>query len=108
VHYIHDQHLPTLLDHCKGVVVMNSTVGLQALGHGAPVVALGKAIYNKPGLTFQGSLDEFWQECGSHRPEQSLVQAFRNMLIYRTQANGSFYRRLPGVNNHTGVLWERG
>jgi capsular polysaccharide export protein len=107
VHYIHDQHLPTLLDHCKGVVVINSTVGLQALGHGAPVVALGKAIYNKPGLTYQGSLDEFWQECGSHRPEHHRVQTFRNMLIHRTQANGSFYRRLPGVNNDTGVVWDR-
>jgi len=108
VHYIHDQHLPTLLDHCKGVVVINSTVGLQALGHGAPVVALGKAIYNKPGLTYQGSLDDFWHECASHRPEHDRVQAFKNDLIDLTQANGSFYRRLPGVNNHTGVLWDRG
>jgi capsular polysaccharide export protein len=107
VHYIHDQHLPTLIDHCKGVVVINSTVGLQALGHGAPVVALGKAIYNKPGLTYQGSLDDFWKDCHYHRPEHHKVQSFKNLLIYQTQANGSFYRRLPGVNNHTGVVWDR-
>ena len=107
VHYIHDQHLPMLLDHCKGVVVINSTVGLQALGHGVPVKALGKAIYDRPSLTYQGSLDDFWSECHLYRPEQHFVKAFIHQLIYQTQANGSFYRRLPGVNNHTGVVWDR-
>lgn len=107
VHYIHDQHLPTLLDHCKGVVVINSTVGLQALGHGVPVKAMGKAIYSHTGLTYQGHINNFWKECTQHRPDPQLVKTFKNQLIWQTQANGSFYRRLPQVNNHTGVVWDR-
>ncbi|MGB1699270.1 MAG: capsule biosynthesis protein, partial [Nannocystaceae bacterium] len=32
--YVHDLHLPTLLQHARGTVVMNSTVGLSSLHHG--------------------------------------------------------------------------
>src|SRR5690606_12055041 len=42
IHYIHDQHLPSLLAAARGVIVMNSTVGLQALRLGTPVLALGR------------------------------------------------------------------
>jgi capsular polysaccharide export protein len=38
-----------------GVVTVNSTAGLQALREGKPVVALGRALYDMPGLTFQGA-----------------------------------------------------
>lgn len=37
LHYIHDLHLPSLLRHARGVVIVNSTVGLSALFHETPV-----------------------------------------------------------------------
>src|SRR5690606_20571120 len=60
LHYIHDQHLPSLLDAARGVVVMNSTVGLQALHHGTPVLALGRGVFVMPGLTDQRGLASFF------------------------------------------------
>ncbi|KAB0644827.1 capsule biosynthesis protein [Burkholderia latens] len=89
--YIHDQHLPTLLAHAAGLVVVNSTVGLSGIHHGLPVKALGKAIYDIPGLTFQGSLDRFWAESASFRPDMALYGRFRRYVIDHTQLTGSFY-----------------
>jgi capsular polysaccharide export protein len=89
IFYIHDAHLPTLLKHTKGVVVINSTVGLQALHHGAPVIALGKAIYNKPPLTYGGRLDDFWK--APPPVDREAVMRFRANLIARTQINAGFH-----------------
>src|SRR5262249_29321674 len=50
--YLHDPHLPTLLQHARGVVTINSTVGLQSLFHGTPVITLGESVYNVPGIVF--------------------------------------------------------
>lgn len=91
--YVHDLHLPTLIRNSRGVVTINSTVGLQSLIHGVPVKVLGRAIYDITGLTFQGSLDEFWKNPGSI--DNQLLQKFKNYLILRTQLNGSFYGRFP-------------
>ncbi len=57
--YVHDLHLPTLLKHAAGSVVINSTVGLSSLHHRTPVYVLGDAVYDVPGLVAGGSLDEF-------------------------------------------------
>lgn len=104
--YIHDQHLPTLLDHARGVVVVNSTVGLSALFHAAPTKVCGRALYDMPGLTYQGSLDDFWSEAPRHKPDPALYRRFRSHLVAATQLNGSFYRRLPGLESATGVVWD--
>ncbi|MDQ3558770.1 MAG: capsular biosynthesis protein, partial [Pseudomonadota bacterium] len=47
-------HLPTLLSQAQGVVVVNSTTGLSALHHHRPTKVLGRAVFDMPGLTFQG------------------------------------------------------
>lgn len=93
VFYLHDFHLPTLIKGSLGVVVVNSTVGLQALYHNRPVKVMGKAIYDIQGLTFQGSLDKFWQNPG--KIDRKLFEKFRNYVIKTTQLNGSFYGRFP-------------
>jgi capsular polysaccharide export protein len=103
--YIHDQHLPSLLDHAQGVVVVNSTVGLSALHHGAPTFVCGKAMYDMPGLTYQGELDEFWNAAPDSRPDRELYAHFRARLIQQTQINGSFYRRLKGAVSRTGLAY---
>lgn len=103
--YIHDQHLPTLLVHARGVVVVNSTVGLSAVGEGVPVKVCGHSIYDIQGLTFQGSLDAFWQNAHLAVPNDELYKAFRSYLVSHTQHRGSFYKRLPGVSFQSGVIW---
>lgn len=103
--YLHDQHLPTMLDHARGVVVVNSTVGLQALRHGTPTKAMGSAVYNMQGLCFQGSLDEFWIGASEARPDATLLRRFVRYLKNVNQINGSFYRVMPGGNGKTGLIW---
>ncbi len=102
--YVHDLHLPTLLKHACGTVVVNSTVGLSSIHHNTPVINLGKAIYDIPGLTYQGLLRDFWSHQGT--VDRKLYQGFRYWLLNNTQFNGNFYRRIPGLDNSCGVQWE--
>jgi capsular polysaccharide export protein len=106
--YVHDLNTPALLDHARGVVVINSTVGLSALAHKAPTKTCGSAMYDLPGLTFQGSLDAFWHAAQTCKPDEILFDNFRSHLIVRTQLNGSFYRRLKLPASATGLVWGRG
>lgn len=101
--YLHDQHLPTLLRHAKGVAVINSTVGLSALHHGAPTLVCGSAIYDLPGLTFQGEPAAFWTEARQAVPDKVMLKRFTQSLIAHTQLNGSFYRHMSVWRNHSGV-----
>lgn len=87
--YVHDVHLPSLLHRCDGVVTINSTTGLQAMYHRVPVITLGRCFYDKEGLTYQGSLDKFWND---PKPvDMSAYRRFRNYLIHTSQINSSFY-----------------
>lgn len=105
--YIHDQHLPTLLDHARGVIVINSTVGLSALLHGCPLKVMGEAIYALPGLVADVSLDAFWTSTGDLRPDRRKLALFLAWLVRCTQLNGSFYRRLPNTATACGLAWSR-
>ncbi len=89
----HDVHLPTCLEHAKGTVTINSTVGLTSISHKIPTITLGKAIYNIKGLTNQKPLEAFWNK--PERPNHELYQKFSSHLIQTTQLNGSFYGRFP-------------
>jgi capsule polysaccharide modification protein KpsS len=95
--YLHDQHLPTLLHHARGVVTINSTVGLQALHHRVPVITLGESVYQIPGLVYGGSLDEFWRSPGA--VDAALYSRFRAHLLASTQLNASFYARCPAFDD---------
>lgn len=103
--YIHDQHLPTLLQYARGAVVINSTVGLSALHHGLPLKVCGNAMYDMAGLTFQGTLDDFWQNAQQGKPDRLLLQAFNGYLVRYTQLNGSYYKRLPDAVLASGLRW---
>lgn len=91
IRFINAGHLPTLLEHALGVIVVNSTVGLSALHHERPLAALGTAIYNLHGLTWQGKLDNFWRN--GKRPNMTLYHAFLDYVMHHTQINGDFYTR---------------
>ncbi|MFK7967260.1 MAG: capsule biosynthesis protein [Burkholderiaceae bacterium] len=100
VHYIHDLRLPKLLPRTRGVVTINSTSGLSALYHGAPVKCLGKCLYDLPGLTHQGALDDFWQSAVA--PLGSEVLRLRSLLAHEALVPGSFY--LGGVTDGSESL----
>lgn len=105
--YVHDQHTPALLIHAKGVVVINSTVGLSALAYNCPTKVCGHSMYDIPGLTYQGTLDDFWHEGVRYPPDAVLFQNFRDHLIAHTQLNGNFYRPLRLPNSKAGLVWKR-
>jgi capsular polysaccharide export protein len=89
--YIEAGHLPTLFDHAKGVVVVNSTVGLSAVHHRRPLIALGTAIYDMAGMAWQGGIDDFWRH--AEGPDMALYYAFLDYVIHHTQINGDFYTK---------------
>ncbi len=91
VHYLETGHLPTLLSHASGVVVVNSTVGMSALSQGCPTKALARPIYDMPGLTSRAPLDHFWRD--PDPPDATLYRAVRNTVIHATQVNGDFCTR---------------
>lgn len=103
--YIHDQHLPTLLEHALGVVLINSTVGLSALHHNMPLKVCGTAIYDISGLTYQGSLEDFWNDAPSFIVDKKLYEKFKGYVINQNQINGSFYRRLDIGGSVSGIQW---
>lgn len=81
--------MPNLLSRTLGVITVNSTVGGSALLHAVPTMVLGEAIYDLPGLSYGGELDQFWGDLV--RPDMNLFQNFRNVVIHSTQLNGGFY-----------------
>lgn len=97
VYVLHDQHLPTLLDHAAGAVVINSTVGLSAIHQGVATHVMGKAFYGFEGLTHQGSLAEFLANPAAFKPDADLYLRFRNAVISTTQINDNFYRPIRGL-----------
>lgn len=101
--YVDEVHLPTVLEHAVGAVMINSTVGLSALYHRTPVKVLGQAIYDVEGLTYAGALDGFWSEPG--QVNRHLFDAFTRYVRVTTQGNGSFYRPLPDLGTAAGVIW---
>ena len=89
--YLEAGNLPRLLMNTRGTVLVNSTTGTSALFHGSPTIALGKAIFDLPGLTFQQGLDRFWTE--GQKPDRELFLRFRHTLIRQAQIAGDFYTR---------------
>lgn len=105
VDYIESGDLNSLLMHARGVVTVNSTTGLVSLGFGCPTFSLGTPIYQLPGLTCQGRLEDFWR--APTLPDMNLFRLFRNTVIHTTQINGGFYSREGidlAVRNSVGAL----
>lgn len=83
--------LGALIHHAKGAVMANSTVGLHALRDGAPVKAMGQAVYDLVGLTHQGPLDTFWT--APEPVDAELEACFSRALAREIQIKGSFFHR---------------
>ncbi len=102
VHYVHDLHLPSLLEGARGTVVINSTVGWSSLHHGTPVYALCESTYGYLDLAAGGTLAEFWTN--PPRVDRLLVSEIQRWLRATSQANGSVWVALPGAGP-TGFRW---
>jgi capsular polysaccharide export protein len=89
VHHLVEGDTPLLAQHSDGVVVVNSTVGLQALERGAPLIAMGDALYKQRDLTFEGELDDFWAAAKPASP--AVAQRFLSQVKNLTQAPASVY-----------------
>jgi capsular polysaccharide export protein len=87
--FIDGGDLPSLIHGSRGVVIVNSTVGMLSLEMGRPTLATGTAIYNMAGLTHQGDVDSFWTNPTA--PDMGLMADFRRVVLHRTQVNGGFF-----------------
>jgi capsular polysaccharide export protein len=67
--YLVEGETPVLVKHSAGVITINSTVGVRALKSHVPLKVMGAAIYQRPGLVFDGELDEFWCKAVPVKPE---------------------------------------
>jgi capsular polysaccharide export protein len=95
VHYIDSGNLDSMLRKSRGVVTVNSTAGIVGLRLLLPVIALGQAVFDVPGLTFQDGLDRFWTE--ARAPDAQDVTDFISALAHTTQLRGVFCSR-PGLD----------
>ncbi len=104
VAYIDGGNLDRIIDKAKGMVTINSTSGLRALYLKCPVVTLGEAIFDIPGLTFRQGLDRFWTECKP--PDRSLCEAAIKLLVATIQLRGVYYNQ-PGLNAAVAAAVDR-
>lgn len=87
--------LEPMLRAAEGLVTVNSTVALQALALGRPVLALGEAIYRIPGLAHHGPPEDFWRDAPP--PDPALTDAFLRLLGAALHVRGTYYAR-PGLD----------
>ena len=91
VHYLRGGDLDILIRNASGIVTVNSTSGIRALQLGRPLKVLGKAIFDIPGVTFQGPLDAFWTD--STPPDAMLVRDLLVALSHTVQIRGTFFSK---------------
>lgn len=103
IFYVDRVHLPTLLENSRGVVNINSSVGISGLVHQVPVIALGTAVYDLPELTFHGILDDFWTK--AERPKPHRVKQFINLLLESNQGRGTLSQRCFDVPGRCRIQW---
>ncbi|MCW5744748.1 MAG: capsular biosynthesis protein [Alphaproteobacteria bacterium] len=89
VFYVDGGDLGEMLRAAAGCVLVNSTVGLFALQRGCPLKVLGNAIFDVPGMTFQGPLADFWTT--PPRPDPTLVSDFIRLLAGALHVRGGYY-----------------
>jgi len=89
VDYLEGGDIAPVARGAKGMVTINSTSGTLALAFGVPVIALGQAVYDVEGVTFQGTLDAFWSDPGV--PDTDTFAAFCRVLIDRCLVPGGFF-----------------
>jgi capsular polysaccharide export protein len=102
--FLNGGSLEDLLEAARGVVTINSTVGVWTLLANRPLMTLGQAIFDIPGLSFSGGLDRFWQ--AGTAPEPGLRDDFVKAIAGTIQLRGVYYNQ-PGLNAAVAQAVER-
>lgn len=102
VDYLESGDIVPVARQSTGMVTINSTCGTLALALDVPVIALGLAVYDIEGVTFQGRLDDFWRDPG--RPDAETFAAFRRVLIDRCLVAGGFFSEEALAKVTEGVI----
>ncbi|MGB0903972.1 MAG: capsule biosynthesis protein CapA, partial [Mangrovicoccus sp.] len=81
--------LAPLLDIATTAITVTSTAAMQALWRGLPLYCFGHTIYDKPGLTFEGNLQDFFTKAAP--PDAQAFDILRRFLLAGCQLPGGFY-----------------
>ncbi len=96
VHYLGGAlPMEVVIEACRGTVTVNSTVGVKSIAMGRATLPLGQAVYDVPGLAWQGGLDRFW--CEAEPPEPGLAADFIRAVAACLHVRGCYYTR-PGLD----------
>lgn len=98
VKYFKIGDIELLIKNSIGCVMVNSTCGMTTLKHKKPLKIMGRAIYDIEGLVYKKTLDDFWIDAFTFKPDEQLIEKFTAYVIYTTQINGSFYKRISDKN----------
>ena len=89
VFFLRKTSIDKIMQRAHAVVTINSTAGLAAIIEEKPVLCVGRAFYNIPGLASPGPLSRFWHEATPPSPD--LVKGFIAFLKSTSQFNGGFH-----------------
>jgi len=80
-----------LCEKASGFITINSSAGFEALAARCPSYTICKTIYSIEGLTFQGTIDDFWKQ--KTQPDMTLLNDLRKALYYSIQVRGTLYNK---------------
>ncbi|MEO1457328.1 MAG: capsular biosynthesis protein [Pseudomonadota bacterium] len=83
--------LAVLLAEARGLITINSTTAVEAMRRGCPVLPLGDALYDVPGLCHQSGLERFWTT--PEPPDPQLFDDWCRALASEIQLRGSQMNR---------------
>ncbi|MDS9468010.1 capsule biosynthesis protein CapA [Paracoccus sp. MBLB3053] len=89
VHFVRGGKLAQLLNQARATITVNSTSAQQALWRGLPVKAMGRAVYDKPGLVSDQDLAGFLAD--PMAPNAWAYRRYRDFLLESSQVPGGFY-----------------
>lgn len=104
VHFINDRPLQEMIEHATAVVTINSTVGIEGLMLGRPVITLGEAFYNIDDLVLHASnsaeLVAAVNQLADFTIDEQLRQGFLAYLRNDYAVSGSWKEARPEHLNH--------
>ncbi|MGD9925240.1 MAG: capsule biosynthesis protein, partial [Pseudorhodoplanes sp.] len=104
VYFVDGGDLLAMLRSSAGCVTVNSTVGIETIREGRPLKVLGGAVFDVPGLVFQGSLDAFW--ANPTPPDRALTDDFLRLLAGAIHIRGGYYTQ-EGLDMAVAATVER-
>ena len=86
---VEDTPIGKLSAAAEGFVTVNSSAGFEALEQNCPTHTIAQTLYGIEGLTFQGALDEFWNN--NEAPDPALFDNLKKLLCETRMVRGSIY-----------------